>query len=181
MTVIEEFSRYDRIIVSGCQRSGTTAFSKMLAADLNYQLIDESDFGFHDASRFLQQLGLEKIVIQCPALSHLLHLIEAPKAVAVWMKRPFQDIRKSMERLGWWVAAEEPREKTKYANTFAGLYAYDASLPIERIKQELWDNYQKPRMKIAATELEYDCPYMRNHQMYVNAEKRSCFTAKQTE
>ena len=153
----------------------------MFAADLNYQLVDESDFGFHDASRFIQKLNKKKIVIQCPALSHLLHGIEAPGAVVVWMKRPFADIRRSMERLGWWIAAEEPREKKKYATTFAGLYAYDPSLPIEKIKQGLWDHYQKPRMKLAAIELEYDCAYMKDHQMYVAAEKRSCFTAKQTE
>jgi len=180
MSIINDLSRYDRLIVSGCQRSGTTAISKMLASDLGYTLIDESEFNFHDSEKFLHELRRQRFVIQCPALSHLLHLIHAPSAILIWMRRPFHEIRNSMQRLKWWIPVEEPREKSKYKGMFENCYEYDPTLPIEQIKFEVWADYQKPRMQIPYLELDYDCPYMLEHRLYVNAAERSEFKAKQT-
>ena len=59
------------IIVTGCQRSGTTIATQMIAHDLNYFVIDEfgflpNDLGIHKINVLINQ-GIKNIVIQCPS------------------------------------------------------------------------------------------------------------------
>ena len=40
--LLEVAKGYDKVVVSGCQRSGTTFAAKDLASELGYKFIDES-------------------------------------------------------------------------------------------------------------------------------------------
>jgi len=58
-----DWSRYKRIVVSGCQRSGTTILTKMIAHDLGYTKIDEFQIYPHNLENLHKTLEQEGVVI----------------------------------------------------------------------------------------------------------------------
>lgn len=166
---------YKRIVVTGCQRSGTTAVSQMIATDLGYRNIDEYEFETHDYDAFRKFLNLENIVIQCPAITQNLHLIDTRDTLIIWMERPFEEIRKSMKRINWDIEWEQG-EKEKYMN----LPGFDQNKPIEVIKKEYWDTYQKKELKCAFIDFNYHGLYVKLHPTFISKKYRSELGSKQT-
>jgi hypothetical protein len=175
---LDDLRKYSKVIVSGCQRSGTTILAKMLSVSLGYDFVDEDDFGTHSPKRFNDELSkIGTKVIHAPAVSHILHRITQPNCVVLFVHRPYADIRRSMERIGWLKRGEETREMNKYKKTFNNL---DFTMGIEELKPITWCTLQRPNMVAASREVEYGCAYMKHHPLWVKDEKRGSFKPKQT-
>ncbi len=172
-------SQYSRIIVSGCQRSGTTFVSKILAQDLGYACIDENDFGVDSKPHFLKKLEQEKIVIHCPALSHILQEIQTPDSIIVWVSRPYEEIRASMRRINW-DTSFEALEKKKYLCSPFYKEFLETSLPIEELKTLAWKERQVPALKVPHLEIEYHSEYVKQHPLHIPKARRGHFAPKQT-
>tara|TARA_R100000008_G_C3499449_1_gene122898 strand:- start:59 stop:625 length:567 start_codon:yes stop_codon:yes gene_type:complete len=159
------------IIVTGCQRSGTTIATQMIAHDLNYFVIDEfgflpNDLGIHKINVLINQ-GIENIVIQCPsALLMYVDLFHGiPDVHFIGMVRDTEDIVSSMKRVRWRM------------NDFYHWpdYMYDH---IEHMNY-LWNSLKKIIPDDCWTEVTYDS--LMGHPLYVPKEKRINFTVKQWE
>ena len=160
--LIEYLSKFDKVIVSGPQRTGTTLFAYILADYLEYDLIQEEDFGVHDAEQFLKFVKMPgKMVIQCPAVSASIDLANDLQVVYIFMMRNLEDILASQIRVNWnrelnidgtFILREE-HEKTKYLQRLSSLNQsgelsslLDFSKPIAQIKYAFWNLYQKKKV-----------------------------------
>ena len=90
------------IIVSGCQRSGTTYAAEALAHALGYRHHDEHDFGVSNFSNFLRLLRQDyPKVVQAPAILHELKSVEMTSIIVI-MTRDENDVAASMLKHRWW-------------------------------------------------------------------------------
>lgn len=164
--------RFDIILVSGPQRSGTTICSKMVAQDTSYALVDEMGFNAHNEDHWRQIISDgHNLVVHCPAMCHLLHEWADDERVAVViMVRDLRDIITSQERIGW-TAREEPRELAKYGADYG---------PIALVKYEYWNRVQRDLFpEERRFEIEYES--LSSHPLWVPREARLNFGYKQTE
>ena len=89
------------IIVTGCQRSGTTFIANALANKYKYQVWDDTNWlpiaPHIDKLQLMCENGVDKLVIQSPAAVALFHLIfhKIPTVHFVGVKRDTEDIVKS--------------------------------------------------------------------------------------
>jgi len=174
---MKELEKYKRIVVSGCQRSGTTILTKMIAHTLGYTKLDEFQVYPHNLANMSETLKREKVVIHSPQLTSRLHQITAPSTCIVWITRPFGEIRKSMNRIGWQI---EEEERQKYIHRFAKIVkGINYNQPIEKLKHDFWQ-WQKQRMKVDWIEHKYESEYMKTHELFRNSEQRKEFNPKQT-
>jgi len=92
---------YKKIVVSGCQRSGTTVIAKSLSKELNYIYYDERTFNNDDIKKFEEFLTRPiSIVFQAPGI--LEHLPKYQhKCLIVIVERDVNDVVKSMKRIKW--------------------------------------------------------------------------------
>lgn len=91
--------KYDKLIVTGPQRSGTRIAAKIIAEELEWDFFDEArvDIGDINMIRSFIKSGLNQTVLQCPSFSHRCH--ETPDNVGiVFMKRDPDHIRESDAR-----------------------------------------------------------------------------------
>jgi len=92
---------WDKILVSGVQRSGTTIAAYTLAKALGYRFVDEIEFHAHNTEEFDNIMNSdEKCVIQCPALLHYIKKYQ-DSALVVIMDREKEDIVASMIKHNW--------------------------------------------------------------------------------
>ena len=94
---------FNKIVVTGPQRSGTTICAHILANELKLPYIDENSFKVQDNEQFFYILSMySRCVIQAPGMAHIcdkIHQsIETPVAI-VFMLRPIKDIIKSEARI----------------------------------------------------------------------------------
>lgn len=179
-TPLNILRHYSKIIITGCQRSGTNIMGTIVAMDLGYKYYDECYIDIDNATKLLDRLNNENnIVIHCPGMSHLLHTIKTPRTIIVWMLRPLDEIHSSMLRIKW-CAADEIKEKNKYdflLNSPLITVTYDDG--IEHIKTQVWRNIQRPQMLCPYLEIDYHCTYIKTHHMYVPPDERRGFRCKQ--
>ena len=95
------------IIVTGCQRSGTTLAALILANTKKYVLFEEdiwmpSSWAIKDLRRFIDG-GRLQFVIQSPTALNYFHFIHhiVPEIQFVGVKRPKDEIIASMKRIKW--------------------------------------------------------------------------------
>lgn len=99
--VLASALNWDKILVTGVQRSGTTIAAYALAKALGYRFVDEIEFHAHNTSEFDSIMNSEdKCVIQCPALMHYIKKYQ-DNALIVVMKRNKGDIIASMVKHNW--------------------------------------------------------------------------------
>lgn len=102
-----EFSRKRRflkILVTGCQRSGTRFYAKHLAKIEGIPYIDEDDFDVSDYDKLRGLLGpKESWCVHAPALKHYAERMKKayPDIKIIWMIRDQAETVASMERIGW--------------------------------------------------------------------------------
>lgn len=174
--MFEHLTKYKRILVTGPQRSGTTIAAKMIAADTGYRFVDEHEFGVDDICHFEEMLAIDGIVIQCPAMCHLIHKYgRTSENLIVFMIRRNEDIIASENRIRWHFAEYE---RSKYKNQFESVWNFYQYLPICEIKKQVFIMHQeqeiKEHMRIGYSELS-------NHRLWIDKQFRLNFTAKQTE
>lgn len=165
--LVLELMTYNRVIVIGPQRSGTRIATKILAHELKYEYVDETEFAADQYDMFKGIVrNKDKIVVQAPGLTHrVLQLDKLSNTATVFMVRPTVDIIMSQRRIHW----PDAGELAKYNHeTTTGV--------ISVIK---FQEYGKllPKLKQSYT-LQYED--LVGHPLFIPKEKRKGFAWNQT-
>lgn len=168
--MFEYLSEFDRVLVTGPQRSGTRITTTMIAHDLNYWTFYEEQVGTDSLNRLWHTLETSRnIVVQCPALSchaHLLGLNDEGLAV-VFMRRRLEEIKASERRIAWaWEKPELIRE---------GILVNASSA---EAKYKRWDELQKEVLGERGFEVHYES--LHTHPLWKPAPARTTFEPRQT-
>jgi hypothetical protein len=162
----EQFAEFDKIIVTGPQRSGTRICAKMIAHDTGHKYIDEREI-YVDSLYWLQQLfrSDHRFVVQCPAVCRHVHMFSADDTAIILMRRDIRDILASQQRIDWsWEQVE--------------LIQYDRREGvIAEVKYQFWGEYQRQRIA-HAFEVEYES--LAAYPLWVPKHLRRGFRADQT-
>jgi hypothetical protein len=165
--MFEYLQNFNKILVTGPQRSGTTICSRMIADSLGYQCIDESkaiEFTVEGVrSSVLRALERDRVVLQAPSAASFCHLLPEQIAI-VYMIRNVQDIIHSQNRINW---------KGNYFELKLLEAPFGESCVFKYIK---WKE-QKLLIKHA---FEVDYESLKTHNLWVNPEIRKNFHKKQT-
>ena len=165
---LSRLDKYDVVLVTGPQRSGTNFVTMAIAADTDLNYVPESAFNSTWAQAWwtLVQTS-DNVAVHCPGMCRFVHMFGTFDEVAVVMvRRPVADIVASQERIGWeW----EPYELMLYDR-----HAYQG--PIAEVKYECWDQLQKERIE-NAFEVNYDD--MHTHPLWVPKEEREGWDKRQ--
>lgn len=95
--IVEGFRQYDKVVVTGPQRSGTQIAARMIADILNWSFYTEAELDtrstVYDDQYFhwLENSETRFVTLQCPRISHVCHLTPKPTLV-VFMIRDVQEI-----------------------------------------------------------------------------------------
>ena len=129
LEALEQIATFEKILVTGPQRSGTTFVSWILQRMRGYPHVV---MPYNSYDRACAQLA-EPCVMHGPGVSRWCHdlAIEFDPIAVVWMRRPTPEVVRSQQRIKW---AAEPIEKRIYG-TGRG--------PICEVKHEFWDRHQK--------------------------------------
>lgn len=162
--LLEACKGYDRIIVTGPQRSGTTFTARALAKSLGVQMVDEHQ---HPS-----RLEADKYVWQYACHNHKIHKNKNVDLV-IWMNRDREDVMKSEKRISW---KSFERHKREYVSVFGvEAKAFDNNYDM---KHHFWNTVQKD--KISARVVEFDYNNLKDAPGYLPKEERKDFTCKQT-
>ena len=92
---LNDYKGFNKIVVIGNQRSGTTFTGKYLAKALNFKYIDEDLIHLNDVFTF-QKVFTNNVVLQAPAMSMYIHKLVTSDDLVVFMVRNWSDILKSI-------------------------------------------------------------------------------------
>ena len=174
--MFEHLKEWQRILVTGPQRSGTTIAAKMIAHDTGHHLHLEEDIHVDSLNFLCRRLRISQgqskpIVVQCPAMSmYANHFgVHDDRLAVVMMIRPLAEIAASIERIQWdW---EEPE--------YIRLQTYGGPPSSAELKYGLWEAYQRECLADQAFEVGYKS--LADHPLWIPAEQRKDFTSRQTE
>lgn len=173
--MFSQLDGYNRILVSGPQRSGTRVCSKAIAGELCMSRLDELDFGVDDRKRLsvVLQKSTRPLVIQCPGMMHVLQELADMDTCVVVMMRNKDDIRKSMKRINWnW----EQHELSKYAAVWHNSVPPNVK-DIVDLKYYIWEHRQKDLIP-NYQEIEYES--LSANALWRPPEERKHFSPHQT-
>lgn len=157
----------NHVLVAGPQRSGTTIAAKILAQDLGWLCVDETEIGVSSLAGLMEALTAEgRSVVQGPCFSAIVHWIDLPRCGVVFMRRPLSDIRASEARIGW------------QGNYVLELRNYFTNGCLPAVRYRAWDQNQRHAMKVPYWEVDYDS--LSRHPLWIAKDDRQHFTAKQT-
>lgn len=153
-------------LVTGPQRSGTTIAARILADDLEWQYVDEDDYGHQSLAKFLLTVGrYEHAVAQGPAMSYICHLLPNDIAI-VFMYRKIEDIVASENRVHW------RNHGIEYAK-----YPREYYMPtIAETKYHYWRSFQIDYIQYGF-ELDYES--LSGHSLFLPKDKRQRFQLRQ--
>lgn len=165
MKLFEHFSEYERVLVTGPQRSGTRICGKMIAYDTGFKFFDEVLFSVNHLSTFEKLLAKHtQAVFQCPGLSHIIETFSTERTAIIFMIRPTASIILSQQRINWVSSAEVKN--------------YDTSQhPICEAKLINW--YQKQR-NLCHHPFDIKYVLLNDHPLWIPAHKRVNFKWNQT-
>ena len=165
--MFESIKQYQNIIVTGPQGSGTRIGANIIAWDQSRKYVDEQDIGIQSISKLTDFIySTEKTCIQAPRLSCCCHLLDFRSTAVVFMIRDTSEIEASQKRIDW---KHEEQELNCY---------FRKEGPIAPIKYEVWNQFQKPIMKLPFLEVEYAS--LSNHRLWANKRDRTNFQWNQT-
>ncbi len=179
--MFKHLDKWGKILVTGPGRSGTRVAARMIAHDLGYIFIDESQIQIDSLILAMQVLWRNtNIVIQCPSLMCSIHAIADDDTMVVVVYRDADDQAASQKRIEW---SWQPKiALSKYPLGLVQKYlewppeAPCRELPL--IKYEYWEKWQKSLVP-HWMQLQYED--LKEHPMWVAKEKRKAFTWNQTE
>ena len=198
------FEKYSKIVVSGPQRSGTTYFSAALAKYLAYDHWDEmrSQKVQLDSNKTIHVRGNtnmtdillipRKMVLQRPAMSHVLHTYPAhPDLLVIFMARNCLDVFRSQNRIlsdngrngnvGWTCKYGRKIEWIHYnSNPVLRQHADSMHDMICTIKQQVYKRYQRKLMKkngISTFSISYNS--LKTFSFFKNASDRKHYRPKE--
>lgn len=120
--LLEELEPFDRILVTGPARSGTTIIAQVIAKELKRKYIDEHDVA-DDGNVWPEDLqkalkineNLLKVVIQSPSISYWVHNLKDMEDLAVvFCIRKLEEIYNSQVRWQWLATPDFIRMVEKY-------------------------------------------------------------------
>lgn len=154
------------IVVTGCQRSGTSIASKMIAHSLGRELIDEDDYGTKDYKRWISEVRHNRasFVIQSPAMSRFIENVALSDVLIVYMLRNRDDVQRSIERIDW----KDWNDRVQYPP--------DRNAHIYDIKKNFWQLQKNSVMNWV--ELNYEG--LASHNLWIKKDKRKDFQSRQT-
>lgn len=184
----ELFEGYDRIVVLGPQRSGTTftgkAISNTLGEDWHYQ--DESTFQTKNMKDFRSSWKKDHHVFQAPGLTHLAHEFAGENDLVVFMVRKWSEILRSVKRISKkgptnWILMDEVYDMNKFHYKFVGEELYDKYVDRNSyfldVIYKMWKHYQ---IKLIPNYIHLDYESMNKHPMWIDKKERLNFSPKQT-
>lgn len=164
--MFEWMTRFDKILVTGPQRSGTRVCARMIARDTGHRYVDEKEIAVGHRDLLDALCGAEhKFVVQCPALCHCIHEFGADDTLIILMRRKIEDIIASQERIEW------GNEQDQLRRHYGGVEG-----PISVIRYRFWEKYQRPRIK-HVLEVEYES--LSGHSLWIIKERRRDFAPDQ--
>lgn len=158
--LLKELKKYDKIVVTGPQRSGTTIAMEIIAKELNYIPVREEEFETDNLHIFFKILENNKIVIQAPALSYIVG--ELKNVAVVFMYRNLEEISKSEDKINWKENFGVYESMKYFRNT-----KFSAHLKIE-----MWEIIQKP--KLGENSFNFNYKDLSKHSLFL--ENREHFT-----
>ncbi len=171
--MFEHLTRFDKIIVTGPQRSGTRICAKMIAADTGHAFVGEEGVHVDSLNALVARLADGgKKVFQCPALCRYAHQMPDDDIAVVMMIRPVDEIIASQERIGW---DGERVEQLRYGMALGA---------IAEIKYDYWHSVNKLWIDLQGwAENCFEISYhdLESHPLWVPKAQRANFTAWQTE
>lgn len=164
--MFEWLEQYNKVLVTGPQRSGTRICAKMIAHDLDYDLIDETDLEMDSLYLLCSYLeNRNRLVVQCPTLCRYIHILSGDDTAVILMRRSVKDIIASQQRIHWrW----EWLELARYDRTDG---------VISDVKYEFWEKNQKDKIK-HSFEIEYQS--LAGHPLWISGALRGDFAPQQT-
>lgn len=164
--MFSHLSKYNRILVTGPQRSGTRICAKMIAYDTTFSYIDEADSSTGDIAIFKRSFSSHhNSIFHCPGMCYIIEQFSYPDTLIILIHRPISDILKSQLRIKW----DDSPELKKY-NVNA--------CTISRTKYDHWDNHQK---QLIQNYLEIDYSSLSQHPLWIPSAKRTNFLWNQTQ
>jgi len=161
--ILNRLKKYQQILVTGPQRSGTTIATLIIAEELKYSYFLEENFDTDNLWECFKIYSTNvTCVVQAPGLSAYAHLF--PGAV-VFMIRPICEIIKSQKRVGW---NFDNMEKAKY-------FCDNPEISACELKYKMWTKWQKRKNMFA---LQYNS--LAGHKLWIDIENRKEFGARQT-
>jgi len=137
--MFEEMKGFDKILVTGPQRSGTTLCAQIIADELGHKFVPEEDININQVDRLKLLLAEpERMAIQCPGVARWIDEIADENCAVVWMMRNTGDIIESERMIKW----DDSVERTAYD-------AVGIDRPISVIKTEYYFEEQEPVIKNA--------------------------------
>jgi hypothetical protein len=162
--MFEYLKKFDRIMVTGPQRSGTTICARMIARDTGFKYVDEETIGIRDVGACRKLFETQsQFVVQAPSLAYCCHSFDG---AIVFMFRLIRDIIASQERIGW------NREQTELKQ-----YGVKDG-PIAKVKYDYWQLLQRNEIQ-NAFEVIYSS--LAAHPLWIPKENRGEFLPRQYE
>ena len=97
---IEDHKENQLLLITGCQRSGTTLTGLILDSHSGITYIDEQDFKPEEINSYLCDKKYAPVVaLKLPGVSHLINALYVKKPFIIWCERDPRDVITSMLRL----------------------------------------------------------------------------------
>lgn len=163
--MFDYLSPFEKIIVTGPQRSGTTVCAAMIAHDLDYYFYPEEQIRVWELWRVERLFKrTSEFVLQAPAICRYVHTFSAPEVAIVLVRRDIQDIVASQERVEWTSEERELRQ-----------YGFNEGV-IAEVKYQYWEEYQQNMIENA---FEIDYKSLRAHLLWIPQKERLNFSPRQ--
>ena len=163
---VDCLKKYDNVIVTGPQRSGTRITAKIISDICGFEYVDEVRISVAN-TKIIKQLLVEKkgCVFQAPGMSSYSVELSKGNVVIVFVFRDVQDIIKSQERIHWMC---EGAEKDLYPKMDGCISEMKYKYFIEKQERKIEHSFR----------IRYDD--LAGHRFFLKKDKRSNFLWDQT-
>lgn len=132
LSVLSFCKDFKRMVVTGSQRSGTTIAAQMIANDLSWKFVDESEVNASDFDKLRDLIdSAAKFVLQLPNLllrTDEIHNFFTSRCVGVVaMRRPYREVEASRERINF--LPRDPASEELILDLIARSRAVKSELP----------------------------------------------------
>jgi len=186
--MFKHLAKFEKILVTGPQRSGTNICARMIAHDTGHVFVSEdaiapSDSGLKELNVLFQQ-DL-KFVVHGPYFCRHAHEFAIPGSLIVLMIRDLKSIYESQERVGWRYGQMDlskqydsfPVGRLVISQVVQELKEVNPDKIIAGVKYHFWSEYQRLWIK---DYLEVSFDSLTEHPLWVPKEQRADFTFHQT-
>lgn len=182
---LDFLKKYNKIIVTGPPRSGTTICSRILAHELKYRFIDETLYDGNNPNKFSLMLHYlsRNFVIQTTAFTRDIHkyYFNQPTCI-VLMKRPISDILDSFDNTKKFIDNSSNGLNVTAAGELFNGFDDDAIETIKKhfgyennnnltLPEVIYDHFEKNKNpEKVYLEINYDD--LKNHELFIDKETR---------